>query len=69
MLDWIFQVAGKSDFKEEGGIWNRDDITDLVLGLDRLLQPQANLCGEGRDQGPIKDIESLIALNARGMVF
>lgn len=42
MLDWIFQIGGKS--------WADAKILgDLVMALDDLLRPQATLCSTGKD--------------------
>jgi hypothetical protein len=40
MLDWIFQVSGKS--------WaTRQDVGELVQALDDIFHPQQNLCPGG----------------------
>jgi hypothetical protein len=46
VLDWIFQIAGKARPP-----WTRDDIVDLIDALNDILDPQATLCGSGKDQG------------------
>jgi hypothetical protein len=43
MLDWIFQVLGKSYICG-------DDITNLLHALRELFDPQANLCSFGSDK-------------------
>ena len=46
MLDWIMQVSGKS--------WADDHVlASLVRELNRLLNPQGNLCSCGEERGPI----------------
>ena len=46
MLDWIMQVAGK--------YWATDEVVaSLVRELNRLLNPQGNLCSCGEERGPI----------------
>jgi hypothetical protein len=43
MLDWIFQLRGKT--------WATNDIIgDLVSAFDDLLDPQGTICGEGRNK-------------------
>ena len=43
ILDWIFQVAGKS--------WaDNRTVTTLIEALEDLLDPQANVCSWGRDK-------------------
>jgi hypothetical protein len=45
MLDWIFQLHGKS--------WvTHQDLGDLVEALWYLIDPQATLCSDGHEQGP-----------------
>ncbi len=40
LLDWIFQIAGKS--------WATPKVTrDLLRALDDIFEPQANLCSVG----------------------
>ncbi len=49
MLDWIFQLHGKT--------WcARHDIGDLVEALRDLLHPQGTLCSFGTEHGP-KDFD------------
>lgn len=44
ILDWLFQVAGKS--------WATPQVlADLVEALDEVLDPQANFCSDGEEQG------------------
>ena len=53
VLDWIFQVAGKT--------WCTDKILGgLIHMLDKILHPQATLCGSGRERGPI-NVEALLS--------
>lgn len=43
ILDWIFQVAGKS--------WATDKtIADLIRALEDLIDPQQNICSWGVDR-------------------
>jgi hypothetical protein len=43
MLDWIFQLHGKS--------WVTPKVMhDFLTALDDLLGPQANYCGEGKSK-------------------
>ena len=43
ILDWIFQVAGKS--------WATDKtIADLIRALEDLIDPQATICSWGVDR-------------------
>lgn len=52
VLDWIFQVAGKS--------WlTPDDLCDLINAFRVLLNPQARLCSGGWDQGTI-DVDAVL---------
>ena len=43
VLDWIFQMAGKSWVASQ-------DLGDLVHALEDLIDPQANLCSFGTDK-------------------
>ncbi len=53
MLDWIMQVQKKT--------WATDETTAaLVRALHVLLRPQANLCSDGTERGPI-DVAQVIA--------
>ena len=60
-LDWIAQIAGKK--------WTTDRIVGgLVRELDYRLSLQGNLCGGGKEGGPIevpKILERVAAENAR----
>ncbi len=60
VLDWICQVAEQVD---GGVIWAPKDLSDLVLGHNTLLRPQASLCRSGIERGPIKNIKSLVESN------
>lgn len=53
VLDQIAQVAGKG--------WASDKVlARLVRALNDVLKLQANLCGSGRERGPI-DVKALLA--------
>lgn len=46
MLDWIFQLRQKT--------WMSDAAMGaIIFALDELLRPQACLCGQGMEHGPI----------------
>lgn len=48
MLDWIFQIAGKS--------WaTNDTIGDLVRAFDEIFYPQKNFCSWGQECNPNSD--------------
>jgi hypothetical protein len=52
VLDWICQVAHKS--------WATDAVlAGLVRAINHYLDPQATLCGFGRELGPINVAELL----------
>ncbi len=58
VLDWITQIAGKT--------WADDStLAGLVRDLNRILDPQANLCSLGVEQGPI-DVSALVSKKKRG---
>ncbi len=42
ILDWIFQVAGKTWIPAQG-------IADLLKAIDEIFYPQANYCSWGKD--------------------
>ncbi len=57
MLDWIMQVAGK--------YWATDEVVaSLVRDLNRLLNPQGNLCSCGEERGPINVREVIMQRHA-----
>ena len=46
VLDWIFQIHSKT--------WNNaDTMQGLILAIEEIIDPQANLCSFGTEQGPI----------------
>ena len=58
MLDWIFQIEGKT--------WGTDEvIAELLLFFSELFNPQGKLCSFGREQGPINP-KKVISENMRG---
>ncbi len=55
VLDWICQIDSKP--------WaTKEDVGSLVRAITFLLNPQATLCGEGKDHGPL-DVRSVIEHN------
>lgn len=47
VLDWIFQIESKT--------WaSAEDLGELVRAIGTLLSPQATLCSEGQEKGPIE---------------
>ncbi len=47
VLDWVCQVASQQ--------WaSTEDIGNLVRAISAILEPQATLCGEGQERGPIE---------------
>jgi len=61
MLDWIFQLHGKT--------WGREDQTVLHLldAFNDLFHPQATLCSWGKEKGPIKATETIDGLIRFGL--
>jgi hypothetical protein len=53
VLDWIAKVAKKQ--WASAGV-----LAGLVWSLDDVLHLQANLCGGGRERGPV-DVKGLLA--------
>jgi hypothetical protein len=52
MLDWIFQLRQKT--------WVSDaEMGAIVYALDELLRPQACLCTQGVERGPIDVLAEL----------
>lgn len=52
ICDWIFQVLHKT--------WATPQrFHDVVRAIDTLLQPQANYCSRGVEQGPV-DVQRIL---------
>lgn len=46
VLDWIFQIQSKS--------WNNaETMFTLIVAIEDIVNPQANLCSFGAEKGPI----------------
>lgn len=46
VLDWIFHIRGKT--------WGRESLLELLDLMDETLDPQATLCSDGQEQGPVE---------------
>lgn len=57
VLDWIFQLAGKT--------WmNAEQLGNLIYALDDIIDPQATLCSGGRNK-LFKDISKYLRANLK----
>lgn len=54
LLDWVFQIAQKAE-----GFVSNEHLGQYVRLLNEVLDPQATLCGWGKDRGPI-DVKAVV---------
>jgi hypothetical protein len=62
MLDWIFQIAGKT--------WGTPAVVGgLVQAFEDLLNPQGALCSFGMERGPIRVRDHIASLRRLRQLF
>jgi hypothetical protein len=62
MLDWIFQIAGKT--------WGTPEVVaGLVQAFQDLLHPQSTLCSFGVERGPIRVRDRIASLRRLRQLF